>query len=152
MVSTQFGSVLKEFEKFFNCSLNPDENNACVIHTPLGVILNIEMDRNGFIIAGCRLGNVHMGRYRENLIRAALKSNESTPLSSGIIGFSPKSSQLILFIKLNPNTITVHQITTLLPLFLAKTKLWTDAITKGEVPEILSSTPSKTTGIFDLIS
>ncbi len=153
MVSSQFGAILKEFETFFNCKLEPDINDSCLINLEMGMNLQIELDRYGLILIGCRLGAVHMGRYRDNLIREALKSNEATRPSTGILGFSQKSSQLILFIKLNPNFISIHQIPTLLPPFLTKAKLWAEAIGKGEVPTPINSIgSSKPSGIFGLIS
>lgn len=151
MVRTQFGAILKELEKFFHCPLEPDENDSCLVKMGSGIDLQIELDRYGFLLIGCRLGAVHMGRYRDNLIRAALKSNEATPPSSGILGFSQKSNQLILFMKIDPKNLSPHQISTLLPPFITKAKQWSDAIAKGEVP--VTSTPDTkiASGIFGLI-
>jgi Tir chaperone protein (CesT) family len=153
MVSSQFGAILKEFESFFNCPLEPDANDSCLITMGIGITLQIELDRSGLILMGCRLGTVHMGRYRDNLIREALKSNEATFPSTGVLGFSQKSNQLILFMKIDPVTFTIHQILKLLPPFVAKAKLWTDAIAKGEVPSIVPISSSKEpSGLFGLIS
>lgn len=151
VVSTQFGALLKEFEKYFHCPLTPDANDSCMINLG-GLSLQIELDRYHFLLAGCRLGRVLMGRYRDNLIRAALKSNESTSLSTGIIGFSQKSSQLILFIKLDPGQLTLHQITSILPPFLEKARVWTQAIANGEIPENKEHSSPKPSGLFGLIS
>src|SRR4051812_7633992 len=113
MVSSQFGAILKEFENFFQCSLNPDENDSCLVQMGIGVTLQIELDRYGLILVGCRLGTLHMGRYRDGLMREALKSNGLMPPSTGVFGFSQKSSQLILFMRLNPHLLSVHQIVAL---------------------------------------
>ena len=153
MVSTQFGAILKEFETYFNCPLVPDANDSCLITLGIGISLQIELDRYGLVLIGCRLGAVHMGRYRDNLIREALKSNEITLPSTGVIGFSQKSSQLILFMKINPLFFSVHQILAVMPPFIAKAKQWTDAIAKGVVPTIIpTSSSNKPSGIFGLIS
>jgi hypothetical protein len=153
MVKTQFGALLKEFENFFNCSLEPDENDSCVVKMGVGVTLQIELDRYGFILIGCRLGALQMGRFRDNIMRAALQSNEATLPSTGVLGFSHKSLQLILFMKLNPHLVSIHQILSLMPPFVTKAKQWTDAIAKGEVPKITSETSSKVpSGLFGLIS
>lgn len=152
MVNSQFGAILKEFETFFNCSLQPDDNDSCFIRMGIGVNIQIELDRYGLLLIGCRLGAVHMGRYRDNLIHAALKSNELLPPSTGIFGFSQKSNQLILFIKLNPNLLSSHVISTLMPPFVAKAKLWTNAILSGSIPSVAVEAGSKVPGIFGLIS
>jgi hypothetical protein len=153
MVSSQFGAILKEFESFFNTSLEPDDNNSCLINLGIGVSVQIELDRYGMLLIGSRLGAVHMGRFRDNLIRQALKSNDMTPPSTGVLGFSQKSNQLILFTKLNPQQLNPHQIVNLLPLFVNKAKLWKEAIEKGEVPDITAAdTSDKPSGLFGLIS
>lgn len=153
MVSSQFGALLKEFGSFFNCELEPDENNSCLLNLGVGIALQIELDRYGMLLVGSRLGPVHMGRYRENLIRQALKSNEATPPSSGVLGFSNKSNQLILFAKFDPQRLNQHQITTMLPLFINKAKMWKEAIEKGEVPDITpTSSSTEPSGLFGLIS
>jgi hypothetical protein len=154
MVSSQFGAILKEFEAFFNCPLEPDLNDSCLITLGTGITLQIELDRYGLIVIGCRLGSIHMGGYRNTLIREALKSNGKMLPSTGVLGFSQKSSQLILFIKLDPSLISIHQILALLPPFLAKSKLWAEAIAKGEIPTSVNLTGSfkMPSGIFGLIS
>lgn len=152
MVTSQLGALLKEFESFFNCPLNPDDNNSCLIQLGSGVTLQIELDRYGLLLVGCRLGVVHMGRYRNDLIRAALKSNELSSPSTGVFGFSQKSNQLILFIKFDPHLLTIHQITTVMPPFMEKAKKWMDAISKGEVPLMDSESTVKASGLFGLIS
>ena len=152
MVSSQFGAILKEFETYFKCPLVPDANDSCLIGLEMGISIQIELDRYGIILIGCRLGSVHMGRYRDNLIREALKSNEISLPSTGTFGFSQKSNQLILFMKINPTLLSVHYILEVMPPFIAKAKLWADAIAKGIVPAEVSSSSSKPSGIFGLIS
>jgi hypothetical protein len=152
MVTSQFGAILKEFETFFNCPLQPDENNSCLIHMGIGITIQIELDRYGFILIGCRLGAVHMGRYRDQLIREALKFNEAALPSTGVFGFSLKSNQLILFLKLHPHSFSSHQVMILLPPFITKAKQWTEAIAKREVPALTSTSRKSPSGLFDLIS
>ena len=154
MVNSQFGAILKEFETFFNCNLEPDENDSCMINMGIGISVQIELDRYGFIVLGCRLGSVPMGSFRNDLVKKALISNDTTLPSTGIIGFSQKSSQFILYSKISPNTLTPAQILALLPPFAEKAKLWTECITKGELPPVAdeNSDPKKSSGIFGLIS
>lgn len=152
MVSSQFGLILKEFENFFKCPLQPDSQNSCLIKMGIGISIQIELDRTGFVLIGCRLGQLPMGRYRENLIRAVLKSHELYPPSSGVFGFSHKSNQLILFTKLSPQFLTFDQIQTLMTPFIAKAKLWKEAIEKGEVPVVSAEFAVKSPGLFGLIT
>ncbi len=138
MVSSHFEAILKEFEPFFNCPLVPDSNDSCLVKMNNGLSIQIEISQGGRLLIGTRLGVLHMGRYRENLIKAALKSNDMS-LSSGTFGFSNKSGQLILFILTDPHQL--HSVSLLLTPFLNKAKKWLDAIEKGEVPTTERETP-----------
>ena len=152
MVTTQYGAILKEFEAFFQCPLVPDAKETCLIDSGLGFNVQIELDRYGFLLIGSRLGVLRMGPYRNQIARAALQSNAATPSSSGILGFSQKLQQLILFIKLSPHTLTTHQILTLMPPFMEKAKVWSQAIEKHDIPILYTDSPKKTSGLFGLIS
>lgn len=149
MVSSHFESILKEFEPFFNCPLVPDSNDSCLVKMNNGLSIYIEINQAGQLLIGTKLGVLHMGRHRENLVQAALKSNDMS-LSSGIFGFSNKSSQLILFMLTDPHQL--HSVSLLLTPFIAKAKKWLDAIEKGEVPLVERETPTPRSpfGIFGM--
>lgn len=153
MVSSQFGALLKEMESFFKCPLEPDQNDSCLIQMGIGLSVQIEIDRYGYLLIGCRLGVIPMSRYRDIIIQQALKSNDAALPSSGVFGFSRKSGQLIVFMRFVPASHSSEQIQALLPPFITKAKKWVDAIAKGETPvveeSVASSAPS---GIFGLMS
>jgi hypothetical protein len=151
MVSTQFGAILKELEPFFKCPLVPDQNNSCLIHMGIGISIQLELDRYGFLLIGCRVATLPMNRYRDNIIQQAMKSNDADLPSTGVFGFGHKTSHLILFLRLDPSNTSPHQILALLPPYIAKAKKWNEAIAKGEMPSIEGSVPTKTSsGMFGL--
>lgn len=153
MVSSLFEIILKDFESFFQCSLQPDENNSCLIKLASGISIQIELNRQGQLLVGCRLGSIPMSRYRDNLIREALKFNEATFPSTGVFGFSQKSSQLILYMLIPPHQFNSASISKLMPPFIAKARKWKEAIAKGETPTIQQASSKKmASGLFDLIS
>lgn len=152
MIDSQFGSILKAFEQFFGCPLVPDERNSCLLDMEeAGISLQIEFDKSGQILMGTRLGVLQMGRYRDDVIKEALKANHTENLSSGIMAFSRKSNQLILFTKLHPDRISPSQLEQLLPPFIARAKQWKEIIAQGKapVPTPIDKVPS---GLFGIIS
>lgn len=151
MVSTQLDHVLKDLEAYFKCSLKADDQNSCLIKMRLGISVQIEIDKSGFLLVGCRLGSMHMGRYFKELIRAALKSNELTSIKSGVFGFSHRSSQLILFMRIAIDKLSPSELVELFPPFVEKAKIWHDAITKNEIPQMME-TIKKSSGFFGLTS
>lgn len=148
MVDTQLGNILKEFEPFFQCSLAPDANDSCLVKTD-DLPIQIELDRYGFVLIGCRIFTLPNSRFRSNLITAALKFNESTMPSTGIFGFSQKNQQLILYMKVDSQMLTPHIVSSIMPPFIDKAKLWLAAIAKDEIPAIPSMN-NKPTGMFGL--
>jgi hypothetical protein len=152
MVNSQFEAILKGFEPFFQCPLEPDTNDSCLIKMGIGISIQIELDRSGQLLIGCRLGALPMSRYRNNLIQEALKSNGASLPSTGAFGFSQKSTHLILFLKLNTD-LTPDQLSKIMLPFITKAKLWADAISKGETPTLNpSSSANEPSGLFGLIS
>lgn len=153
MVSTQFGAILKELEPFFKCPLEPDQNNSCLVKMGIGISLQLEIDRTGFLLVGCRLGVLPMSRYRDNLIQQALKSNNFSIPSQGIFGFSQKSNQLIFFMRVDPAICPPSQIVSLLQPFVTKAKKWADAIAAGQTPDVETEAPTSkgASGIFGLM-
>ncbi|MBS4162978.1 Uncharacterized protein PRO82_000259 [Candidatus Protochlamydia amoebophila] len=143
MVSSQFESILKEFELFFNCSLKADENESCLIQMGIGVNIQIELNREGKLLIGCRIATLPLGRFLHEVIKEALKANDFYPPSSGIFGFSHKSSNLILYTLIDPYQLDKNKIESILSPFIAKAKIWSDALNQGNVPYIteITNTP-----------
>lgn len=136
MVITRFDGILKEFESFFNCKLKSDENNSCLIQLGTGISIQMELNRTGQLIISCRIGTLPMSRYRETLLRVALLSNEATLPSSGTFGFSTKTNNLTLFLLVNPEILSKEYISSILPPFLSKAKLWSEAVASGRTPVV----------------
>lgn len=150
MVTTQFGAILKDLEPLFNCKLEPDANNVCLIKLKSGIKVQVELDRHGDLLIGVRLGTIPSSRYLENILKEALKANQlQFPLASGVLGYSTKTNQLILFMTVDNRSITSERLTTTLGPFLTKAKLWSEAIQHGEIP-LIEAEKQSPRGIFGL--
>jgi hypothetical protein len=143
MVNTQLQGILKEFETYFNCPLVTDEQESCLIKMSIGVDVQIEINRYGAVLIGCRLGSV-LGKYRDQLFKEAMKSNYLFPPHTGVFGYSQKSKNLILFILVDSKNINTEIINELLTPFIAKAKIWIEAIKSNSVPLIKEGGSSKT--------
>lgn len=139
MNAPPFETILKDFEPFFQCSLQPDHNDSCLIKMGIGLHVQMELYNNGFLLIGCRLGILPAGNYRNQIIRAALQSNTHQLPSAGVFGLSPKSHQLILFLFLDPRHLTADKILAIMTPFLARAKEWADALSQGTVPSVTKS-------------
>lgn len=138
-----FGSILKEFESYFKCPLTPDKNNSCLVKLNTGISVQLEIDRMGQLLIGCKIATMPMNRFRENVIREALKANESVDPSEGIFGFSQKTNTLMLFMMIDPKKINPDLIAKILPPFTEKAKLWADTIATGKIPSTAQASSTK---------
>jgi hypothetical protein len=139
MVADLFESLLLDVGHYFHVTLKADQNNSCLFNLPNGLSIQMEIDpKNEYFIIGSDLGEVPIGKYRENLFQAALKANNFPPPQNGIFAYSRQKNHLILHAMLSLQDITGEKITNLLPPFLEKAWNWKTAITNGEVPEVVT--------------
>lgn len=154
MVTSQFNALLQDLEHFFKCKLAPDSNNSCLVKMGIGIKIQLELDRYGEnLIIGSKLGSIPVGRYRELVFREALRANNLNPASSGIFGYSKKSGNLILFVKLDLRYANQEKIISTLKSFIPRAHSWLKAIQQGTIPDSIgpADTSTKSHGLFGLI-
>jgi hypothetical protein len=135
MVNNQYEAVLRDFETFFKCKLAPNANNTCVISIPNSVRIQIELDRNSKVLIASRLG-ILQGRFRDIVLREALKANEFYDISTGSFGLGKKSNNLMIFLQMDLDQLNPDKINTVMPIFLAKANLWAEGIKSGNLPAL----------------
>lgn len=154
MVTDFFGTFLQELGAILQVEdLHPDANNSCLIKFKDDIRVQLEIDRQGqYLLLGSNLGEVPIGRYRENLFTEALKANGLPTLPRyGIFAYSKHANQLVLFEMFPIRELSSAKLGEFLPKYVEKAKIWKDAIARGDVPIISVATPSgKTMGMFGL--
>lgn len=155
MVADLFESLLQEIGKEYHLTLKADQNNSCLFNLPNGLSIQMEIDpKNEFYIIGSDLGEVPIGKYRENLFLAALKTNAFPPPQIGAFAYSRQKNHLVLHAMIPLPEITGEKILNILRPFLEKAWVWKSAITNGEIPEVIPPTSGHYTpssgGIFGL--
>jgi Tir chaperone protein (CesT) family len=152
MVSDLFESLLQELgEAMKIANLHPDSNNSCLIRLKSGLKIQLELDKKGdFLILGTDLGVVPSGKYREDLFREALKSNDTPYPLHGIFSYSKKTDHLILFEKIPLKDLNGGKIATAITPFVEKATVWKEAIEHNDIPVTQSFTSGKQTGMFGL--
>jgi len=155
MVTDLFGTLLQELGPAIEASeLHPDRNNSCLITLVSGIQIQLELDKSGqFLVLGCDLGPIQeQVKYRENLFREALKSNEQPHPNHGLLAYSKKTDHLVLFEKINIRELTGDKIAAEITPFTEKAAVWSDAIKRGDVPMISQgfTTGGRGPGMFGL--
>ncbi len=137
MTVDRFASLLEELSNSIHFPLRPDGNNSCLLRMPGGLQVQLEMyKKNDSFLIGADLGNVPVGRYRENLFKEALRANYLPPPRYGIFAYTQQKDSLILFSLLPLEDLTGEKIAAHLMPFTQKALQWQLAIKRGEIPEI----------------
>jgi len=152
MVTDLFGALLQELGPIINAAdLHPDQNNSCRVRLKTGVEIQMELDRSArFLVVGTELGVPPVGKYRENLFREALKANDMPPPLHGILAYSKKSDNLILFEKINVTDLSGLKIAEEILPFAEKALVWSEAIKHNEVPALNQAYTPRSSGMFGL--
>lgn len=154
MISDLFTSLLDELSIPMKIKdLKPDSNNSCLIKFKTGVEIQLELDTSEeFLLIGTSFGPLRPGRYRENIFREALKANGMPAPRYGIFAYSKKADNLIMFDKLHLKDLTGMKIFDHIKPFTEKALVWKEALARGDIPSILSSSyaSSSSGGIFGI--
>ncbi len=152
MITNELGALLDELGKALDIpNLVPDENNTCMIRLKGNIDIQVEMDKDSqYLLIGTDLGELPLGRYREDLFEAALKTNNQAPPRIGIFGYSKRSDHFILFDRLFTGELNGVKIADFIGLFAVKARIWKEAIEHNEVPAVDEISTSDHVGIFGL--
>ena len=142
MVFDIYESLLQEVGRELGITLTQD-HDTCRVRLPEGLQLQMEIYKRTNQFALCfRLGAPPPGKYRETLLREALKANGLPSPRHGTLGFSAKTEVLYLFELLSLDRLDGKKIVEHLNAMKEKALTWTHAISNGEVPHVVSNATS----------
>lgn len=137
MVGDLFTSLLEDLSKILHYQLHVDSHNSCLIQLPTGITIQMEMGRKSpHFLIGSDLGNVPVGKYRENLFREALRANNQPLPRNGVFAYSHQTDHLVLFLFIPIENINAEKIAERLLPFGELAFRWKDAISQGNIPEV----------------
>ncbi len=146
----RFEELLKELGMEYSLSLHPDPHGMCQLNIEgiLHVQLSCEEEKERLLIA-CFICETPAGKFRENILKAALKHNYLYPLGA-ILSYSEKNNQLTLFQYIPLPSLQGKKLAQTLNLFIAKAKEWRAAVETGNLQGLLSSNTPRSSGMFGL--
>jgi hypothetical protein len=152
MVAERFKILLEELGQAMNIALEPDVHNACRLHFKddfnLTMQPNPALDTLRVIVEIAKPGE---GKYRENLMREALKNNGSPPPRVGIFAYSPKADMLLLCDQIPMEELNGLRLAEIIKQLTDRAREWKEAISRGEIPVFRGKSPTGFgSGIFGL--
>lgn len=151
MVTNIYEALLQELGKVLGAEFSPDKNNSCLVKLRNGVEVQFELDKTGErFLVGTNLGSAPPGRYRETLMREALRVNGMPPPRHGILAYSRQADTLVLFRWLPAKETNGEKIAFLLGPFSEKALEWREAIRRGEIPQFQAPSATGHSGMFGI--
>ncbi len=136
----KFEEIIHELGIQLNLPLHAERGFICRlnINNIFHIQLEHEENRNRILLA-TYITEIPPGRFREDILKEALKINNLFPLD-GIFSFSERANKLALFIYLPFISLTAQQLYQHLDQFIEKADKWRVAIETGQIASISTST------------
>lgn len=145
----RFRQILYDLGKEIGIDLYPDSNGICQLNykDKLHIQIHYEEGKERLMIATF-VCECPPGKYREKLLKEALKSNGEYP-RIGTLAYSERNNQLTLFEYLYAAGLRGETLFNTLKKFVEKTFLWKDAVETGK-PLPTSGKTTKGNSMFGL--
>ena len=135
MVEDRFGTLIQELSTAMKIKLGVDARNACQIRYKDKLAAFLCPDTLGEEVQILiNVGKPGDGKYRENLLREALRANGTPPPHMGIFAYANNTDALLLFHSLPIEDLTGDFLADILNQLVEKARLWRDSISRGELP------------------
>lgn len=129
----RFDEILQNLGKVFDLDLRADRNHACAIQIKQGLIVQLQCDaaQENLLIAS-KVVELPPGKFRENVLKEALKANAKLDPIVGIFAYIAKINQLVLFQQYPFDVLTSERLAGLLGPFIQTAEKWKNAILAGQ--------------------
>lgn len=146
----RFEELLHELSDEYNIALHPDKKGACKLKINEAFHIQMECDvHQEHLLVATFICDIPPGKYRENILKDALKANGSFP-KNGTLAYSDRNNKLVLFSYLQMSNLTGKKLAEFLVSFLDKTSNWRIGVETGHTSHLVSSTSKPTSGMFGM--
>ena len=152
MVTDRFGALIEELAAVTQMKLAPDSHGAVMIHYKDGLQVYIEPDALGESVhLLIEIGKPGEGKYRENILREALRANGQPLPRLGTFSYGQKKESLLVFETTSMEDLTGARLADLISQLSDKARVWRDSIDRGEIPSVHSAAaPVRSEGFMGL--
>jgi len=128
-----FEELLQALGKVFHLLLHIDRSNACSIqvHPQLTIQLQLDASQENLWIFS-KLIELPPGKFRENVLREALKANALPDPRTAVFGYLAAVNQIALFQKYPLNLLNGETLSGFIGAFLEMADSWRNAIANGQ--------------------
>jgi hypothetical protein len=137
-VIDRFEETLRLFGNSLDLPLHIDKNGACAILVQ-GIVIQLQPNSTQEkLIVGCKIMEINPGRFRENVLKEALKANALADPRVGIFAYIGSINTLFLFQEY-PFDLLVsgERIASLVSPFIKTCADWKQAVQNGQASPLM---------------
>lgn len=136
----RFEELLQELGKELHLNLHIDRSNACSIqiHEAITIQLQLDMSQENLWLFS-KVVEIPPGKFRENVLKEALKSNALAEPRVGIFGYIATSNHLALFQKYPLDILNGTRLASFFGSFLEMAATWQKAISSGQTAPMIGT-------------
>ncbi|MGC1878546.1 MAG: CesT family type III secretion system chaperone [Rhabdochlamydiaceae bacterium] len=133
----RFEQLLNELGTQYTTPLHPDKKGACKLMMDENSHIQLECDAHQEnLLVAAFICDLPPGKYRENILKDALKANAPS-LKNGILAYSDRNNQLVLFSYLPMLSLNGKKLAEFLTIFLDKVKNWRIGVETGHTSHLV---------------
>jgi len=139
MTVNRFEEILRELSVELGTTLHVDKRGACKLRVNETLSLQLECDasqENLWIFSF--LCEINPGKFRENVLKDALKANSPFPLY-GTLAYAERTNQLALFSSLRLPPLSGKTLFEFLSAFIEKANAWKAGVETGQTASLAKS-------------
>lgn len=146
----RFQELLNQLSVEIGLTLHPDKIGACTLKTREDFEVRLECDpRQENLLLAIFICEVPPGKFRENILKDALKSNAFFP-QIGTLAYSDRNHQLTLFTFAPLPLLNGAKLAELLNAFIDKAYQWRTAVESGTTATLVATSSKSSSGMFGL--
>ncbi|MBS0604654.1 MAG: CesT family type III secretion system chaperone [Verrucomicrobia bacterium] len=146
----RFEDLLKELGTEYGVTLHPDRIGACKLNINDAFHIQLECDAHQEnLLVATFICDIPPGKFRENILRDALKTNGPFPLN-GTLAYSDKNNKLALFKYLRLSNLNGRNLADFLTGFVEKANNWRIGVETGNTAGLVPTPTQSSSGIFGL--
>jgi len=130
-MTDRFSELLSELGRVFDLPLHVDKSHACSIQIPpITIQLQLDATQENLLLF-CKIIELPPGKFRENILREALKANGQPDPRAGIFGYILATNHLALHQRYPLAILTGDRLAGLFGAFFEMGESWHKAIHSG---------------------
>ena len=146
-----FEELLVQLSHFLHIPLHVDHNSSCLLQIREKIQIQLQLDsmQNNLWMV-CFAVEIPPGKFRENVLKEALKTNNLPDPISAVISYIPQTNRLVLHQIFPLNILNGERLAAYFGSFLEQVESWIQAIEQGRPAPVLIASDERSPTPFDI--